>query len=320
MSIPAAKPPSHLTHALTERLKKLFASPGYRPPVLPGVALEIVELSQRPNVGFQEVVALLERDPLLAARVLSVAGSALYAPMGNVVSLKQAAVRLGLKTLRDLVLEAALNMRVFRAPGYEAPMERLRRHASVTAQLARVVCRHGNVEGDYAFVGGLLHDVGMAAAMIALVDEARGSASPVAFAELAPALHAVHAETSALVARLWKLPASIQEVVGAHHRLDAGGGAQPLVPVLVVAEQLAYELDCGMTPAEWPEGASQDAAPVAPAGALDANPPEVLSRARALLSLDDARMDTLRAEAVEVFMKLPESASVPKARAGRAVP
>lgn len=311
----AVRPPgADPTQTLTTRLQRQFASPAYRPPVLPGVALEIVDLSQRPNVSFEQVVALLERDPLLAARVLSVAGSALYGGMANVVSLKQAAVRLGLKTLRDLVLEAALNMRVFRAPGYEEPMERMRRHASVTAQLARVVCRHGGVDGEYAFVGGLLHDVGMAAALIALVDDQRNGLAP--FEELAPALDGVHENASALVTKLWKLPESIQAVVGAHHHLDPRGGSHPLVPVIVVAEQLAYELGCGMTPPAWPAGASQDAPPSAPKGALDAHAPDVVAAACRLLKLDDDRLDTLRAEAAEIFMKMPESAAAaPRAKA-----
>jgi HD-like signal output (HDOD) protein len=292
--------------SLTGRLQTLFASPQYRPPVLPGVALQIVELSQRPNVGFDEVVGVLEKDPLLAGRVLSVSSSALHAGMAKVVSLKQAAVRLGLTMLRDLVLEAAMNLRVFRVPGYEAPMERLRRHSSVVAQLARVVCKRTVIDAEHAFLCGLLHDVGFAAGVLALVEDRRGGPS-IAFEELAPAVITVHEEAAAQVTKLWKLPEEIQWVVGAHHQV--GPRSHPLVPVLVVAEQLAYELDAGLTPVEWPEGASEDAPPVPPRGALDANPPEVLEAALRTLRLDAAGLDTLRAEALEVFLKMTEGAA-----------
>ena len=57
---------------------------------------------------FGEVVEVLQKDPVLAARVLSIAQSAFYASRSPVMSLHQATIRLGLKTLRDLVLEAAL--------------------------------------------------------------------------------------------------------------------------------------------------------------------------------------------------------------------
>jgi putative nucleotidyltransferase with HDIG domain len=293
--------------SLTERLQALFLSPGYRPPVLPGVALQIVELAQRPNVGFGEVVAVLETDPLLAGRVLSVAQSALYAGMSQVVSLKQATVRLGLKTLRDLVLEAAMNLRVFRVPGYEGPMERLRRHSSVVAQLARVVCKRTVVDAEHAFVCGLLHDVGFAAGVLALVEDRRSGApgAPLPFDALAPAVMSVHEEAAALVARLWKLPDEIQWVVGAHHRL--GPRSHPLVPVLIVAEQLAYELDAGLTPVAWPEDAG-DELPAPPPGALDANGPEVVREALRVLRVEAAALESLRAEALETFLKMPEGA------------
>lgn len=301
-----------VTDTLSERLQTLFASPQYRPPVLPGVALQIVELAQRPNVGFDEVVGVLEKDPLLAGRVLSVSSSAIHAGMAKVVSLKQAAVRIGLKTLRDLVLEAAMNLRVFRVPGYEEPMERLRRHSSVVAQLARVVCKRTVVDAEHAFICGLLHDVGFAAGVLALVEDRRAG-PPIAFEYLAPAVISVHEEAAAQVTRLWKLPEEIQWVVGAHHQV--GPRAHPLVPVLVIAEQLAYELDAGLTPIEWPEGASHDEPPVPPRSALDANGPDTIASALKALHLDAAGLDLLRAEALEVFLKMTEGASAKPAAA-----
>jgi HD-like signal output (HDOD) protein len=294
---------------LTDRLQRLFASPQYRPPVLPTVAIQIMELAQRPGITFDEVVGVLEKDPLLAARVLSVSSSALYAGMSQVVSLKQASVRLGLKTLRDLVLEAAMNLRVFRVPGYEEPMERLRRHSAVTAQIARVVCKRTAVDAEHAFICGLLHDVGYAAGILGLVENQKPG-DRLAYEDMAPAVAACHEEASGLVGKLWKLHAPILDVVASHHRLSPR--SPPLVPVLVVAEQLAYELDAGIAPVVWPEGGDPEAPPLPPRGALDANDPDTLARARELLRLDDAALEALRAESLEVFLKMPDAKAPPK--------
>lgn len=313
MSVPAPLQ-DRSSEPLTESLQGLSLSPDYRPPVLPGVALRIVELAQRPDVGLGEVVAALETDPLLAGRVLSVAQSALYAGMSEVVSLKQATVRLGLEALRDLVLDAAMNLRVFRVPGYEGPLERLRRHSSVVAQLARVVCRRTVVDAEHAFVCGLLHDVGFAAGILALVEERRAGA-PLPFDVLAPAVMAVHEEAATIVTKLWKLPDEIQWVVGAHHQL--GPRSHPLVPVLIVAEQLAYELDAGLTPVEWPEGAAGDEPPTPPRSALDGNGPELLAEALRVLDVEPAGLASLRAEALETFLRMAEGARgkpAPRAR------
>jgi HD-like signal output (HDOD) protein len=299
--------------ALVDRLQGLFASPLYRPPVLPTVAIQIVELSRRPGVGFDEVVAVLEKDPLLAARVLSLSSSALYAGMQQVVSLRQAAIRLGLKTLRDLVLEAAMTLRVFRVPGYEEPMERLQHHSSVTAHVARVVCKRAAVDAEHAFACGLLHDVGFAAGILALVENQKPG-DRLAYADMAPAVAACHEEATALVAGLWKLHAPIADVVSRHHQLSRQ--SPPLVPVLVVSEQLAYELDAGIEPVSWPEGASREEPPTPPRLAVDANPPEVVDLAKEMLRIDEAAMEDLRAEALEVYLRMPDVKPPP----GKAAP
>jgi HD-like signal output (HDOD) protein len=196
------------------RLLRLFASPSYQPPKLPQVALEIMELSQRPEVSFDEVSAVLEKDPLLAAKVLSIAQSAVYAPRSPILSLRQATIRLGLKTLRDLVLEAAVSMRVFRAPGYGEAMERLSRHSTATAYLLRALCRRTGIDAEYAFLCGLLHDVGLAACLLAGMEPPGATAgldqngpellgqACAALGLDAPALAAARAEASAILGAL----------------------------------------------------------------------------------------------------------------------
>jgi HD-like signal output (HDOD) protein len=282
--------------AVHVRLLRLFASTSYRPPVLPAVALELVQLSHQPSVHFDELVALLERDPVLAAKVLSIAQSAIYAPRSPILSLKGALVRLGLATVRDLVVEAALRVRVFRVPGYEEVMERLARHSTATAHLMRLVCRRTAIAADYAFLCGLLHDVGIAACLLALSDDARGGLVPLGAVEAV--LDEVHEEASGLVTRLWGLPAEIQGVVATHHQVEVGGTPHPVNAALVVAEELAVGLDAGMAPRG--EG---------PASALDANGPEPFAAACAALRLDGAAQDALRAEAGALVARLPLAAA-----------
>ena len=276
------------------RLLRLFASPTYQPPVLPGVALEIMQLSQRTRVDFEDVVPILEHDPVLAAKVLSIAQSALYAPRSPILSLKQALVRLGLKTLRDLVLEAALKLRVFRVPGYGEVMERLSRHSTATAHLMRLACQRTAIEAEHAFLCGLLHDVGIAACLLALSDDARGGLAPPTAIE--PVLDHMHEEASGLVTRLWGLPAEIQTVVATHHRVQVGGTPHPVNATLVVAEELACVCGVGMAPFGLPGEASPPA--------FDANGPELFQEACLALRLDPATLDLLRSEAAALVTTL----------------
>jgi hypothetical protein len=63
---------------LVAELLACLEAPSYRPPTLPAVALEVMSLAQRPDVAIKDVVAVLERDALIAGRVLQVACSAVY--------------------------------------------------------------------------------------------------------------------------------------------------------------------------------------------------------------------------------------------------
>jgi HD-like signal output (HDOD) protein len=283
-------------------LRALFASPGYRAPVLSHVAVELMQLSQRPHVQFAEVVRLLEQDPVLAARALSMAQSAFYAPRSPILSLHQAVVRLGLKALRELVLEAALHLKIFRVPGFEAPMARLARHSTATAHVVRAVCRRTLVDAEYAFLCGLLHDVGIAGILLALAEDPRWKG--VSFEELTPVLEEVHAEASGILCRVWKLAEAIQDVVANHHDVTVDGRAEPVRAALVVAEQLVWEAGAGMLPPPEDADPMSPAMPEPPLEGLDANWTGVVEEARKVLNIDALAFCAARAEAFEIVRRL----------------
>ena len=89
-------------------LDGFLAKPGLELPRPPRVALEILELSRKPSARIEDIASLLEREPLLAGRVLRLANSALYGASIPVTTLKQALIRMGLgKQTRD----AATNLK-----------------------------------------------------------------------------------------------------------------------------------------------------------------------------------------------------------------
>ena len=235
-------------------VRAALESPQYNPPMLPAIALELIALTRTPDVSLPAVRQLMERDPVLTAKVLKVAQSALYGNGRPLSSINDALCLLGLRTVENIFLETALSAKVFRAKGFEAPMEAVRRHSTATGHLARLVCRHTSLPDEYAFLCGLLHDVGTAAGLLILAPQARKlrarPAPPssrrrgepnVAFVEIATALQSVHQEASEILARAWKLPADVQLVLRNHHGFRIGGRAHPLAAAVCVADWLASE-------------------------------------------------------------------------------
>jgi putative nucleotidyltransferase with HDIG domain len=284
------------------RIVRTLSAPTYDPPFLSPVAVHVMALSRRPDVQLGYLVKVLEREPMLAARVLSLAQSAAFTGRAPVLTLHDAAVRLGLTLLGDVVLQAALHAGVFRIGGYEGPMDRLVRHSTATAHLARLVCRRTAVDAEYAFLCGLLHDVGFAAGLLALLEDPAIRA--LGFAAVAPALDEFHQEAAGIVARLWELPEEICAFIDSHHGLGLRGEPSPLHAAVVVAEQLAWEAGCGLAPPP------PDASPLAltmpepPAGALDANGAALVEDACALLALDDVALCATRVQAFQLVASL----------------
>ncbi len=224
-------------------LLDVFRSPTYQPPALPEVASQILALSQDENARLERFVGLLERDTMIAGRVLRVANSPFYTPASRneITSLKEAIVRLGLFNLRNVVLEIWMRLRVFQAREYLEPMTRLSRHSSVTAHACDIVARQARWPNESAFLAGLLHDVGIAGSLSVLSDGRVVQPVP-RLDEVRFDLDLLHEELSGTMIEHWGLSGSIRVAAMYHHRLLVDGRPDPLAAVVAVAEDLANEL------------------------------------------------------------------------------
>lgn len=295
--------------ALQERMLETFRAPDYRPPELPSTAQEVLTVSQNPDVEVEKVVELLEHDQMLAAQVLRVAGSPAYAGATKIDSLSGALMRLGLKTVRDVVMQVAMNLRVFRCEAYAAPMERLRKHSQATAHLCRVVCKYSSsVEAEFSFLCGLLHDVGIAGILLALGETPRGKPPP-DLNILWPAIHEAHSEAAGLMAKLWDMPAELQWVLAAHHRVEIEGYPHPLAAAVCIAEHLASELGSGLVPKlaeDADESTAETCAGLETYPGTDRSSPVALDRAREALGLTAPTWELLEKDAADQLEKMLE--------------
>jgi putative nucleotidyltransferase with HDIG domain len=272
-----------------DAIRGRFGDPSYHPPELPPVAMELQRLASSSDTTFASVVPLLESDRQLAARVLRLARTA--GPQLPVRSLREATERMGLRPVVELVWRAALDLGVFRNPAHrEAPdqlrraLEQLRQHGTMTGYLARSVALFSPVPVEYAFLGGLVHDIGLAAALILLGAEQ----TPVEESDIR-AVASLHEQLSAEVARRWNLPEDVQIALARHHHLGDPGREHPLSAVILLAEHLSRSL-----------GAPQ---PLAAAG-WDPIDRQWLRRAHTALELSPAQLKLVEAEARHVLAEL----------------
>ncbi|MBL8860187.1 MAG: HDOD domain-containing protein [Planctomycetes bacterium] len=210
-------------------------------PVLPDVASRVLALCQDPDGDPHELGLLIQRDPALAGNVLRIANSAAYAPREPIVSLQQAVSRLGMTTMGDLAIAAAVNGRTQVIKGRDAEMRTLRIHAAATAVWSREVARHRRRNVEAAFLTGLLHDVGrpiVLKAVLDLIDE-----SPVEESVIQGFVDEFHAGVGARLIDMWKLPHWISIAIDGHHDLTRAGEHTDLAATVMLGDELAHWSD-----------------------------------------------------------------------------
>ncbi len=127
---------------------------------LPQVAMEVLELTNNPQVDTQALKTCLERDPALTARILQVVNSSLFGLSRKVADLGQALALLGTVPLKLLVLSFSLPDELFRNLGADF-LAHYWKTSLCQAVASRCFHQRGwGQSGDEAFVAGLLRHVG----------------------------------------------------------------------------------------------------------------------------------------------------------------
>lgn len=193
------------------RLRESIASGKLEVPMLSRAASEVIALCSGDADGTdaRSLALKIQQDPALAAEVLRIANSASFAAGNPIVSLQQAIARMGLERIREIGLAIALKSDLFRSRGQEARLRGVWRDAVAAAAWAREVARACRVNAEMAYLGGLLHNIGIPVLLRTierLKIELDEPALQAALDDYAPAAGI------ALVKR-WSLPAQVAAVI-----------------------------------------------------------------------------------------------------------
>ena len=131
-------------------------------PSLPDVALRIQQAFADNLVTAETVGVIIQSDPVITAKMIMVANSALYGGLAPIESLQQAVVRLGLENTRKLVMTYAVK-ELFNSETSEmkSHMHAVWKHSQHVASLCRLLA--GRLDGfdvEQAQLAGLVHDIG----------------------------------------------------------------------------------------------------------------------------------------------------------------
>lgn len=220
---------------MTELLVELRANQ-VRLPSVPDVAMKVRRVVDRENTTAEQVAAVVSADPAMAAKLVRACNSPLYRGFGDVRNVREAVVRLGLNTTRQLVTVFALR-EVFktRQPALQQAMDRLWQDARELAALCRVLAeRIKGIDPEEALLAGLLHDIGGVPVLVKAEQHARLVTEPEA---LAAVIRELRADVGAAILESWSFPATVLASVrhGGDWRYASPGAAPQLVDVVILA-------------------------------------------------------------------------------------
>jgi putative nucleotidyltransferase with HDIG domain len=195
-------------------------------PSLPEVATRCLELLRDEEVDLRQVAKLIERDPVLATRLLRQATSAAVGSDAT-INIQQATTRLGSRGVRTLILDASAQQ-LFRSrdPRIAAAARQLWEHSLAVALLSRdlaAILGEG-LDAEAAYLAGLIHDVGkpIAAAILLEAERASDKARFKLTAETWLAVvQGVHRTIGVALAEKWRLPDAVAQAIRDASEFDA---------------------------------------------------------------------------------------------------
>ena len=128
------------------------------------IPLQVRRLLDDPDCSIEQLNKLISAEPLLSAKVVSVANSVAYNPSGRTSSdVRSALSRIGFNTLRSLAISVIVKQMqsMSSAPEHRALAANLWEHTTHVAALARVIAKRvTHQDPEAAFFAGIIHEVG----------------------------------------------------------------------------------------------------------------------------------------------------------------
>ena len=219
-------------------------------PSMPSLYVDMLRELRQPEPSIVKLGHIISQDMGMCTKMLQLVNSAFFGLSQQISNPVEAIVYLGVDMVKNIVVSLQLFSVFDGVSVRNFSFEKLWNHCWLTGVMAKRIAQAENMgaQADYAFISGLLHDVGklvlatgLPTQYQAIVDFHQLHSKSLAQSEQ-EFLGSTHAEIGAYLLGLWGLPAAVVEAVAFHHRPgDAPRKGFSLVSVLHVANALEHE-------------------------------------------------------------------------------
>jgi putative nucleotidyltransferase with HDIG domain len=139
-----------------------FTTGKLTPPVMPQVVREVQTVIKRANSTANDVAAVIEKDPVISLRLISVANSPVYRGIQEIRNVREAIPRMGLKETLNVIIAIA-NKSLYETDRvqFRILMDKLWVHSLASAYSAKLIAEQLKLpDTEKFFLMGLVHDIG----------------------------------------------------------------------------------------------------------------------------------------------------------------
>lgn len=221
-------------------------------PPIPKVLQEISQLFNSPNISAKKVEDLVEKDPSLTLKVLSVANSPFYGLKRNVNTIGSAILILGMQEVKSVVtsVRMASTLRM-KSDNYFSP-DKFINHSILVGMLTQRMSKDlgFNFDGD-GFIVGMLHDMGILTIheffpkeFQEIVEHTKQSGLSFLEAEN-EILGLSHQKIGEFLTEKWSLPSVFSDALQFHHNPSNSKENNYLTSILHVADYATFKFETG---------------------------------------------------------------------------
>jgi putative nucleotidyltransferase with HDIG domain len=228
-------------------------------PASQAILKPLLDLIRQPldDVEIPKVVELVSYEKTIAAQLLRIANSPLYARSTTVDSIQNAVFTVGVQRIEDILLTHCFSKLVSKDKWVVDPVVFWRHSFGCALVCKEFAQRIGYPDPDKAYLCGLLHDIGIIVNSLIATDEYREALSaavkwgrPLDEQEK-DTLGFTHCESGLILARSWQLPPSVVEVIEWHHSVENAPAENPLIFLTHIGDLLCRMRDLGYGYLEW---------------------------------------------------------------------
>ena len=222
---------------------------------LPDVVTTVTRLVNDPDSTMKDFEEVIKIDPVLVSRLLRLVNSPYYGMVQTVDSIARAVAFLGMKNLHNLVVTDALK-NIFVGPEINSifSKKKLWFHCAAVSICSKMVAeRIFGINGDDAFLGGILHDFGL------LVEEqvrqedfhriCTLTKTTSSLLEMEQQIFGTdHCEICYLMTLDWNMPVDIQNAIRDHHLISEDIEPASLTGIIQISEYITGQLELATLP------------------------------------------------------------------------